>query len=231
MHRLVLFGLAQALIAAGYAVSGEPSPWSASVGWWPITATVTNLLSLTMLSRWRKRIGESWGRFYNVEIKREFVGRDLLFLLGVVIVSAPIAYIPNIGLAHLLFGDPETPLNMFVQAIPSGAAWIGLVLFPITIALAELPVYYRWALPRLVAAGRSGGQALFIAALWHAAQHITLPLVFDVRFMLWRFGMFLPFALLVGAVIQRRPRLLPYLMVVHGIIDLQVAWMVWHISI
>jgi hypothetical protein len=52
-----------------------------------------------------------------------------------------------------------------------------------------------------------------------------LPLVFDLRFMAWRSLMFLPFALLVAVVLHWRPRLLPYLAIVHVLMDLSFATM------
>ncbi len=48
----------------------------------------------------------------------------------------------------------------------------------------------------------------------------------DAAFVLWRLLMFMPFAFLLGAALHWRARLLPYLMVVHGLLDLQAAWMV-----
>jgi hypothetical protein len=54
-------------------------------------------------------------------------------------------------------------------------------------------------------------------------QHVTLPLVLDWRFVLWRALMFLPFALLLAVVLDRRPRLLPYLVIVHILLDAAAA--------
>jgi membrane protease YdiL (CAAX protease family) len=48
--------------------------------------------------------------------------------------------------------------------------------------------------------------------------------------MLWRFGMFLPFAVFLGYVIDRRPSLLPYMMVVHGLLDLQLPIMLFAVA-
>lgn len=39
--------------------------------------------------------------------------------------------------------------------------------------------------------------------------------------------MFLPFALFLGVILRWRPRLLPYLMVGHALIDVSVGVMVW----
>jgi len=35
---------------------------------------------------------------------------------------------------------------------------------------------------------------LCVVVAWHAAQHVALALIFDVRFIAWRFFMFLPLA-------------------------------------
>ena len=62
-----------------------------------------------------------------------------------------------------------------------------------------------------------------------AAQHCFLPLILDGRFLLWRLGMYLPFALFAGLMLKLRPSLLPYMVIVHGLIDistLSVYWMV-----
>ena len=37
--------------------------------------------------------------------------------------------------------------------------------------------------------------------------------------MLWRLGMFLPFALFTGLVLKLRPALLPYFIIIHALMD------------
>jgi hypothetical protein len=56
-------------------------------------------------------------------------------------------------------------------------------------------------------------------------QHLTAPLLFDARYLLWRALMFLPFAVWVGLVLRWRPRLLPYLAAVHVLMDFATALM------
>jgi hypothetical protein len=87
-------------------------------------------------------------------------------------------------------------------------AWVATLLFPATIALAELPTYFAYDMPRLeVIIGR--WSEVVLAGLALAAQHMTLPLIFDGRFLVWRLGMFLPFALLVAIVLRWPPRSCP----------------------
>lgn len=64
---------------------------------------------------------------------------------------------------------------------------------------------------------------MLLSAGFLELQHVSLPLIFDWRFIVWRGLMFLPFALLLGWALHRRPGLLPYLVVVHILFDLLVA--------
>ena len=80
--------------------------------------------------------------------------------------------------------------------------------------------------PRLESACFAPWSALLLTALFHGLQHATLPLVFDGPFIVWRSLMFLPFALFVAAVLRWRPRLLPYLMVAHALLDMSIGLMV-----
>ena len=152
--------------------------------------------------------------------------RDLPLLVGVVLLMGPAALIPNLVLANALFNDSSDALALLVQPIPMWAAVIGLVAFPVTMAVAELPTYYGLILPRLQETWSNRWIALCVVVAWHAAQHVTLPLIFDVRFIAWRFFMFLPLAFLVAAAVQRRRSVLPYLMVVHGLLDTGAAYLV-----
>jgi len=88
-----------------------------------------------------------------------------------------------------------------------------------------LPTYFAYCLPRLEAqTGR--WSAVLLASFFLAAQHCTLPLIWDGRFLTWRLLMFIPFALFVGLLLRWRPQLLPYMVVVHGLMDLALVLMV-----
>ncbi len=67
---------------------------------------------------------------------------------------------------------------------------------------------------------RARGRECTIASLFLGLQHATLPLILDGRFVLWRALMYLPFAFYIGAILKLRPRLLPFLVIGHALIDL-----------
>jgi hypothetical protein len=194
-----------------------------------VTATFTNLISLWLLSRLAHREGFRWRD--QIRFERGTLKQDLLIYLGLTVISLPIAFLPNLAVGALLFGDATQASNMMIRALPAWVAVVTLAAFPITNALAELPTYFAYSMPRLqVLSGRSW-IAIVLPAFWLAAQHCTLPLIFDGRFVVWRFAMFLPFALMIGIVVHWRPRLLPYMMVGHGLLDLQMGMMILSASL
>lgn len=226
--RFILFAGWQLLIALLLAAQGRTDAWSAAAAWWPATATLTNLVCLTLLLWLFRREGVRLVDVFGFD--RAHIGRDLVAVLGILVVSAPLAYLPNVAIATWLFGDVTRAVDLMFRPLPLWAAYLSLALFPVTIALTELPTYYAYAMPRLEALAGRSAVALTLAVFWHAAQHVTLPLVFDWRFIVWRFVMFLPFALWIALCLRWRPRLLPYLIIAHALIDLQAVWLVYAVS-
>jgi hypothetical protein len=105
------------------------------------------------------------------------------------------------------------------------ATWAAVALFPLTQGLAEIPTYMTYAMPRLEAQTGRRWLALVLPAFFLGAQHISVPLMFDARFITWRLLMFMPFAFLVALVMRWRPRLLPYIALVHVLMDVSAAAM------
>jgi hypothetical protein len=56
-------------------------------------------------------------------------------------------------------------------------------------------------------------------------QHIAVPLLFDARYILWRGLMFIPFAFFAAIVLHWRPRLLPYMVIAHVLMDMSFVAM------
>lgn len=213
--RLLGFLVIQAVFALF--LGGAADPWSAAAAYWPLAATLTNVATVAVLVQLFAREARRYRDI--LKIDRRNVRIDLLVMAGLVLIGAPLAILPNLGLATLLFGTPEGALALFVRPLPEWLVYLLLIAFPLTIALAELPAYFAYAMPRIEAQTGSRLIAMLVPALFLAAQHVTLPLLFDWRFVVWRLFMFVPFALFVGIALRWRPRLLPYFLVVHALID------------
>ena len=226
--RPVLFALSQALIAACFALMGRASPWSASTAWWPVTAILTNLVCIALLVGLARREGIQILDL--ISFDRRYLGTDLMLTVGIVVVSAPLAFFPMVTLGTALFGNMSKALAMFIHPLPHAISVISLVIFPLTMGLSELPTYYGYVMPRLAVLSGSGWVAVLVAGLCLAAQHAPLPMIFDTRFAVWRLLEFAPLVLALAVAVYCRPRLLLYLMVVHAIMDISAVQMVSSVS-
>jgi len=227
--RTGLFAAVQAVIALVFFINRAENAWQSSAGWWTVVAAAANLITIGVLIAFYR--AEDGNYSDAVKLEKETLGKDLLTALGVMVVAAPLGVFPSYFGAMALFGSQEAANALFIQPLPLWAAIIGLVVFPITIAFAELPIYFGYLMPRLEASGTPTWLSVLIPAFFLGAQHCTLPLLFDWRFVVWRLIMFLPFALLLGIVLRWRPRLLPYLMVMHALLDFSAGWVVFSLSV
>lgn len=232
VFRMAGFAAVQVLIAAWFALRGAADPWAASIAWWPLVAVIASLLTAAVLTWATRREGV---RYIDLlSLSRATARRDLVGFVVVMLLAGPIAYLPMQWLSAALFGDPQAASALMFQPLPPGWAAFLFIAFPLAVALTELPAYFGYVMPRLEALNirsetgffrkNSVSKAILLPVFFLAAQHAALPLIFDWRFILWRVGMFLPFALLIGVALRRRPTLMPYLMAGHFLIDLSSAY-------
>lgn len=218
ISRSILFLLCQALIALIVAAGGVSlsTAWDESSRWWTLMAFLANVGSTYLLIRVYQAEGK---RFFDIlRFARQTWKKDLLWFLGFSVIGMPIAGVAREPLAAVLFGDPMTATQMLFRPLPMWGFVLSF-LFPLTIAFAELPTYFGYVMPRLAIQLKNGWLAWLIASFFLAGQHMFLPFILDGRYLLWRFGMFLPFALFTGLVLKFRPQLLPYFVIVHALMD------------
>lgn len=217
VSRMLLFLLFQSLIALVL------SSWSRSEGYWLLTATLTNVVSILLLRSLLRREGMSYAglfRFSRTELKK-----DILVFIGLTLLCGPVAMGPNYLLSNWLWSNPDIPYEMMFRPLDKWMAIILAVTFPVTIAFAELATYFAYIMPRLRYAFRSRLPAWLLPVIFLSLQHVTLPFIPDMTFILYRAIVFLPFALLIGIAIYRRPSLFPYFAILHGVMDFGTAVM------
>jgi hypothetical protein len=227
--RMLLFALVQTALFVVLQTIQPSTEWANTAGWWPFVAAVVNLLTVAILWWAMKQEGKPLSAVYHF-VRHRGWWRDAMLALLAMAGAGILAVGPNLLVGNWLFGDAMIPYNMMFQPIPQWAALFALIVFPITIALAEMPTYFGYGMPHVEAETANRWLGVLIPSLFLAAQHMTLPLLFDWRFALWRGLMFLPLALYVGIVLHWRLRLLPYVAVLHGLLDFQAAWMVYQLS-
>lgn len=226
--RTFFFLVGQAVIALILLIGSGNSDWQASAAWWPLAVALADIFCLFLLIRWYKREGKNF--FSEFRILRKTFWKDLGIVLLSLIIGGPLSVLPNILLSTWLFGNPDATLELFVGPLPLWAVIFSGLLFPLGQALTEIPMYMGYIVPKLEAKPPTGYAmktwlAVGLASLFLSLQHITAPMVFDARFILWRALMYLPFAIYVGVLIRWRPRLLPFICVIHWLMNLSFVFM------
>jgi len=215
--RLLFFLLFQALLAWGFA------SWETSVKYWLLSATLTNLVSIALLSVLFKREGLRYRAIFS--FPKANLKKDLLLFAGLALLTVPVTLGPGYLLTSLLWDDPHIPTALMFGPIEKWLAVVLLFAFPVTIAMAELATYYVYIMPRLQKRFKAKWPALLLPILLLSIQHCTLPFIPDVNFILYRALAFLPLALLIGVSLYFRPSLFIYFAILHGLLDFGTALM------
>lgn len=227
--RLCLFLFFQVLFFAGFAIAGDAQAWLHSANWWPFTVTFANIACFIALRHLLKKEGGSFREYFVFE--RRTVGKDIAWMVFFSTLANGIAFAFNYALGSLLFGDFAVTADLFYRPLPLWAAWVAAILFPLTMPLGELTTYLGYVMPRLEAATKNRFLALLMPVLLLSLQHAALPLLFDIRFIAWRAFMFLPLALFMGLVIRWRPRLFPYFLIGHVLMDAMNCFMILNAAV
>ena len=218
--RLILFTIFQSFFALGFFLADSSDSWDQSALYWPLGVIVTNLLCVIYLFYEFKK--ENVNYFSLFKFQREYIKKDVLLMLGILLLSVILSMGPNIGLAVLFFGDPQAGLTMMGHNMPLWIIIIGLVVLPVTQVFAEIPIYMVYIAPKLQKQGVRTWIAYGFAALFLSLQHIAMPLILDPLVIAYRGLMFLAFTILIAVVLYKRPRLLPYMVIIHGLMDLSL---------
>lgn len=220
LSRSILFILFQGMFALIFMAAGTTSAWEEANRWWTFAVILTNICSIYFLNRLFHVEGK---RFLDIlRFSRATWKTDLLWFIFLSMVGMPLAALPREPLAIAILGDVATSTELMFRPIPMWAILVSFLL-PLTIVFSELPTYFGYVMPRLEMQVRNGWVAWMLASFFLAAQHMFFPFVLHGGFMLWRLAMFVPFAFFTGLVLKLRPTLLPYFVIVHGLLDVSLV--------
>lgn len=210
--RLISFLIFQAVIALIL------NSWKESEKYWLLSATLTNIVSILLLLVLFRKEGRSFFELFR--FNKKTLKKDILIFSGLVIIAGPIVFLPGYYLSILLWNDPNVPTLMMFGAIEKGLIYFLLIAFPVTIAFAELPIYFGYVMPSIAKHSKIKWLAIILPVLFLSIQHATLPFIPDLNFIIYRSLVFLPLALLIGVSIFFRPTLFIYFVILHGLMDL-----------
>lgn len=208
--RLFLFLLFQILIALFLA------SWDRSVKYWALSASLTNIAGIILLVKLFKQEGISFFSIFRFQ-KAKLKG-DLIWFLILLLISVPSAIIPSLAISKLLWGNTEYYHQVLFQSLNRPLVYFLLFIYPVTTALAELPTYFGYIMPRLKKYFKSQWIVITLPVLAFSLQHCTLPLVFETKFIFFRGVMYLLFAFIYGIALYKRPSLFPWLVLLQLLI-------------
>ena len=214
--------------ALAYRLSGSANAIKASSAWWLWFVTLTNIVCIVLYSYFGRKESLNLREMYLVN--RASFKEDMRWMLLAILGIGVFAMLPGTLLAKALWNDTVYPNTLLLQALPLLAVYPLLVLMPITQGLAELPVYWGYVGIRLKAKGMNKWVVILLVGLVLSLQHMFFSFQLDWKYDLWLALKFLPFALWTGFIMDRRPTTLPYLMILHTLMDASVPVMTLLVS-
>jgi hypothetical protein len=180
--------------------------------WWSIICTVCNIITIVLLMTICKREGTTYRKLIGYQKDEGNLKYTLLIVVLMLILGMGGMY--EFGFA--IYG--YVPVTM-VQPIPIWLAAINVILLPLTIVFAELPLYFGYALNGIEKATGSKILSIMYPMFFYALQHSFIPLLTDWKHILFRFLSFLPLMFVLGVIYYKKRNLVP-LMIGHAVLDL-----------
>ena len=218
--RTVFAIVAQAVVAGLFVLRRHPSPWSAAAPWWSVYGTLADLGCLALLVHFAGKEGLRL---------RDLVGRirwrwgiDLLLGLMILVVAGVCFAVVAKPVSLFAFGTPQPymyPGLLAGRVLPTWAVVYSFSIFLLIWSPTEEITYQGYALPRICALSKRWWVAVLIVSFWWAFQHSFIPLIFDWRYIAWRFLAFW-LAMMALNLLYLRVRRLPPFILAHWTLDI-----------
>ncbi|MBK1810710.1 CPBP family intramembrane metalloprotease [Clostridium sp. YIM B02505] len=180
--------------------------------WWSVICTICNIITIAVLVAICKSEGYSYRKLIGYQKGQNTLKYTLLIIIIMLILGMGGMY----GFGFMIYG--YVPVTM-VQPIPVWMAIINVILLPLTVVFAELPLYFGYALNGIEKITGNKILAIVYPMFFYALQHSFIPLLFDWKHILFRFLSFLPLMCVLGIIYYKKRKLQP-LMIGHAILDL-----------
>ena len=183
--------------------------------WWTTIDIVINIITITILLIVCRSKGVTYGNYINYEKGKTGTKTAIV---GIVLVLV-IAMVGMYGAGFIFYGEiPHFPL-MMIKPLPLWLAIASILILPITTTFAEDGIY-------LGVLNKTDSKAILLTSIFfYAAQHCFIPLIFDLRYMTYRFVSFLP-ATTVMCLLYRKYKNPVPLMAGHFILNIPTVVMI-----
>jgi len=178
--------------------------------WWSIVASMVNIATILILIFIAKKQKSSYFELINYEKGKTSAKQIIAVSAIIVIVGMAGMYLAG----FVCYGVIPYAAPMMIAPVPLWLAVINIFILPVSTAFAEEGLYLGCGVNRI----KNKYAAIIIPALFFAVQHSFIPVLFDVKYIIYRFLSFLPLTLILCWYYHKKRDPLP-IMVGHAIID------------
>ncbi len=227
--RTAMWMATQGLLALVFVLRRHATPWRDATYWFTICGTVGDLTCLAAMKLLTRREGIRLRDLLG-PIRMRY-GRDLWLGAGILFLMA-VSFIGGGFLSQRIFyGASNTNPGMYLlrsHMLPLWAVIYNASVWWVIQSFTEELTYQGYCLPRLEAmTERTWGRPWVgpaVVVFWFTAQHCCFGFVPDLRFLIYRFFVFLP-GVVLTVVLYRRIRRLAPLILAHWPMDILVVAM------
>jgi len=179
--------------------------------WWSIVATIVNVITILILLFIAKRIGCSYKELINYEKGKTKI-KEVIIITLIVLVFASV----GMNVAGLIcYKVIPYMAPMMAAPVPLILAIINFILLPLTVAFAEDGLYLGCG----VNSFKNKYLAILVPAFFYALQHSFIPVLFDFKFIIYRFLCFLPLTIIFCIYYYKKKNPVP-IMIGHAIVEI-----------
>lgn len=178
--------------------------------WWSVVASVVNVITILLLVLLARKQGSNYWKLINYEKGKTTAKQVIVMSVVILIVGMIGMYLAG----YVCYGVIPYAAPMMIAPIPLWLAIANVLVLPVTTAFAEDGLYLGCGVNQI----KNKFLAIVVPALFFALQHSFIPVLFDARYVVYRFLSFLPLTLILCWVYYKKRNPLP-IMVGHAIID------------
>lgn len=178
--------------------------------WWSVVASVVNLITILLLVFVSKKQGSNYWKLINYQKGKTTAKQVIAMSMLILIVGMIGMYLAG----YVCYGVIPYAAPMMIAPIPLWLAIVNVFVLPVTTAFAEDGLYLGCGVNQI----KNKFLAIVVPALFFALQHSFIPVLFEARYIMYRFLSFLPLTLILCWRYYKKRNPVP-IMVGHAIID------------
>ena len=179
--------------------------------WWSIVASIVNIITILLLVFISKKMNISYAKLINYEKGKTKIKEIVIMCIITLSLSSIGMYLSG----FICYGKLPYFAPMMATPIPVFLAIINFIVLPLTVPFAEDALYLGCGVNNI----KKQKLAIIIPAFFYALQHSFIPLLFDFKFIIYRFLSFLPLTIIFCYYYQKKKNIVP-IMIGHTIVEM-----------